>query len=112
MRFNRLWEMLKCGTLTNEMLDSCVWNEEVFAEQAFEVGVKFLKTDGLCEPPIAPPETVRGRYPGAAPGCAFAFRSRWNVDNLLLTGCHFPQRCQNRRKVKARITELTELELD
>ena len=38
------------GSLPDEMVDSCVWNEEVSAEQGFKVRVQFLEADRLGEP--------------------------------------------------------------
>lgn len=75
------------GSLPDEMLDPCVRNEEVVAEQGFEVRVESLETDGLGEPRLAPPETVRLRYPRAA--LAFVFSPRRNVDKPF-TGYSIP----------------------
>jgi hypothetical protein len=69
------------------MLDPCVRDEEVAAEQGFEVRVQSREADGLGEPRLASPETVGLRYPRAT--LAFDYSPRRNVDKAF-TGYSIP----------------------
>lgn len=37
-------------SLSNQVLNACVWNEEMFTEQTFKLGIDFGEAKRLCEP--------------------------------------------------------------